>query len=103
MDPGTTPFPSRKLSPAERRQRQLAPVRSGFYVRAPGDLKLRARKVRKMVQKLRGALPWLVDADLPAARAWAELEYLGARAFVDLEANGITTAKGEPRRLLSEF
>ena len=44
-----------------------------------------------------------MNADQPACRAWAELELLGARAFAELETNGITTAKGEPRRLLVEF
>lgn len=91
------------MTSAERRQRQLAPVKSGLYVKAPNGLKLRHRKVRRLVTKMRASMPWLADADQPACRAWAELELLGARAFAELETNGITTAKGEPRRLLAEF
>src|SRR5204863_9552884 len=91
------------VTPAERRQRQLAPVKTGLYVRAESGLKLRHRKVRRLVTKMRAAMPWLADADLPACRAWAELELLGAQAFAELHENGITTPKGEPRRLLAEF
>ena len=91
------------MTSAERRQRQLASVKTGLYVKATNGVKLRHRKVRRLVTKMRAAMPWLVDADLPTCRAWAELELLGARAFAELEANGITNEHGEPRRLLAEF
>jgi hypothetical protein len=91
------------MTPAQRRQRQLAPIRTGLYVKAPNGLRLRSRKVRRLVAKMRAEMPWLAPADLPACRAWAELELLGARAFVELEANGVTNAAGEPRRLLGDF
>src|SRR2546422_2007541 len=78
-------------------------AKHGLYVKAANGLKLRSRKVRRLVAKMHAAMPWLEPADLPACRAWAELELLGARAFAELEANGITNAKGEPRRLLAEF
>jgi hypothetical protein len=52
---------------------------------------------------MRAVMPWLDDSDIPAARAWAELEILGATAFADLIKRGMTTDKGEPRRLLAEY
>ncbi len=59
--------------------------------------------MRRLVRKLRVEMPWIAQADLPACRAWAELEILGSRAFAELDANGITNEAGEPRRLLGEF
>ena len=91
------------LTSEERQQRQLAPIKTGLHVRAANGLKLRHRRVRRLVAKMHAAMPWLAAADLPACRAWAELEILGARAFAELEENGITNAAGEPRRLLGEF
>src|SRR5436309_8722112 len=91
------------MTAVERQQRQLAPITTGLYVRAANGLKLRHRRVRRLVAKMHAAMPWLAAADLPACRAWAELEILGARAFAELEENGITNAAGEPRRLLGEF
>jgi hypothetical protein len=41
-------------------------------------------------------MPWLVASDLPACRAWAELEILGSRAFAELERNGVVNDEGEP-------
>lgn len=94
---------TRKLSAGEIRQRQLASVRTGMYVKAENGLRLRSRKVRRLVTKMRLAMPWVDDADLPAARAWAELEIIGSHVFADLITKGVTTASGDPRRLLSEF
>jgi hypothetical protein len=91
------------MTSAERRQRQLAPVKSGLYVKAPAGLKLRHRKVRRLVTKMRAVMDWLEPSDEPTCRAWAELELLSARAFAELEANGLTNAAGEPRRLLGEY
>lgn len=48
-------------------------------------------------------MPWLEQSDLPACRAWAELEILSATVFAALTTDGLTNAEGEPRRLLSEF
>ena len=91
------------LTSAERRQRQLAPVRSTIYVKAPAGRQLRDRAVQRLVSKLRAALPWLKPSDLPAARAWCEIEVLGRLVFKDLRSNGFTTGQGEPRRLLTEY
>ena len=51
--------------------------------------------MQRLVSKLRAALPWLKPSDLPAARAWCEIEVLGRLGF--------TTGQGEPRRLLTEY
>jgi len=92
-----------QLSAVQLQQRQLAPVKTGLYVRAESGLRLRSRKVRRLTRKMQVAMPWLSPSDLPACRAWAELEILGAHVFADLATKGITTDKGEPRRLLSEY
>jgi hypothetical protein len=91
------------MTSKEREQRQLAPIKSALYVKAPAGQKLRDRKVTRLAQKLRTAMPWLEPSDEPAVRAWAQLEILGTLAFAELRANGITAGNGEPRRLLAEF
>lgn len=77
--------------------------RTGLYARSSSALAIRARKVRRLVERLRVTMPWLEPSDLPACRAWAELEVLSASAFAALTTDGLTNAEGEPRRLLSEF
>src|SRR5439155_17989797 len=69
------------MTPAERRQRQLAPVRSTIYVKAPAGRQLRDRAVQRLAAKLRQALSWLTPSDLPAARAWCEIEVLRRLVF----------------------
>jgi hypothetical protein len=93
----------RTVTPAMRRQRQLAPLKTGLYVKAENGLKLRSRRVRRLVQKMQATMPWLVPSDLPACRAWAELEILGSRAFAELDRNGVVNDEGEPRRLLADL
>lgn len=56
-----------------------------------------------MVQKIRSLMPWLEPSDIPCARAWAELEILGANVFAELITNGVVNQEGEPRRLLTEL
>src|SRR5438552_7698215 len=91
------------LTSAERKQRQLSPVRHGLYVKTANGRQLRDRSVQRLVSKLRAALPWLKPSDLPAARAWCEIEVLGRLVFKDLRSNGFTTGRSEPRRLLTEY
>jgi hypothetical protein len=74
-----------------------------LYSRSPSALKIRARKVRRLVERLRQTMPWLEPSDIPACRAWAELEILSAGVFAALTTDGFTNNEGEPRRLLSEF
>jgi len=80
-------------------------ARTSLYARSTSALQIRARKVGRYVRRLRTVMPWLEASDIPAAKAWAELEILGARLFAELTKtpDGFMNAKGEPRRLLSEF
>ncbi len=103
IEPATGALEPRSISPAQRQQRQLAAVKTGLYVKAPAGLRLRSRRVRRLVSKMRAVMPWLDDSDLPACRAWAEFEILGATAFADLIERGMTNDNGDPRRLLGEF
>jgi hypothetical protein len=66
-------------------------------------MRVRHRKVRRLVEKMRSEMPWLERSDLPACRAWAELEILGANAFSELLGTGLLNAEGEPRRLLTDY
>ena len=76
---------------------------TGLYVRAASGLRVRHRRVRRLVEKMRAEMPWLESSDLPACRAWAELEILGAYAFSELVGAGLLNAEGEPRRLLTDY
>src|SRR5215469_888818 len=78
-------------------------ARTGLYSRSTEVLRIRARKVRRLVQQMRVTMPWIDRSDLPACRAWAELEILSSTVFVELCSNGVTNARGEPRRLLAEY
>lgn len=76
---------------------------TGLYMKAPSGMRLRHRKVRRLVEKMRAEMPWLESSDIPACRAWAELEILGASALNELVDGGLLNDEGEPRRLLSDF
>lgn len=81
----------------------LRQQKHGLYVKAPNGIRLRSRKVQRLVERLRTVMPWLEQSDLPACRAWAELEILSTTVFAELHRNGILNTEGEPRRLISEF
>lgn len=76
---------------------------TGLYLKTGNGLRLRHQKVRRLVEKMRTTMLWLEPSDIPAARAWAELEILGANVFAELAINGVTNHEGEPRRLLTEL
>lgn len=63
------------------RQRQLAAVKHGLYVRAPSGLKLRSRRVRRLAAKVWQTLPWLQPSDDPGVKGWCELELVTATMF----------------------
>jgi len=48
-------------------------------------------------------MSWLTEADRPAARAWAELEVIGAACFGDLMERGIAGEDGTPRKMLGDW
>jgi hypothetical protein len=87
-------------APAGQPRRHAA---TGLYVKAASGMRVRHRKIRRLVEKMRAAMPWLEPSDLPACRAWAELEILGAHAFSELVGTGLLNAHGEPRRLLTDY
>jgi hypothetical protein len=62
----------------------------------------RDQAVRRITRKARVALPWLENADMPAIRAWAELEVLSRRAYDSLQG-GILNAAGEPKSMLDVY
>lgn len=80
-----------------------ARIKHGLFVRAADGLKTRDRKVTRLAQKMRVTMPWLEPSDMPAARAWAELEVLTGQVYATLRSIGIANGKGEPRRLLTDY
>jgi phage terminase small subunit len=81
------------------------PPRSHFWPVRDQEQRRHDQRVRSLARKLRLALPWLEDADIPAVRAWCELELLAQRAWLKLTENGasILTPKEEPRGLLDAY
>jgi hypothetical protein len=75
-------------------------LRHGAYARSPRALKARSRKVGWLVRKMRTVCPWFEESDLPACRAWAEMEVVASRVFAAIVEGDILNAKGEPKRLL---
>jgi hypothetical protein len=78
-------------------------VKSGLYVRSANGLKLRDRKVQRLVRAMRNTMHWLEESDIPACRAWAQLEILSDRAFAILRGVGLINRSGDPIRLLTDF
>jgi hypothetical protein len=76
---------------------------TGLYVRAQPGLKLRDKKVERLARKMRGVMPWLEPSDMPAARAWAEFEYLAGQVYAALRGFGVLNREGEARRLLDDY
>ena len=89
------------LSPQARPGNKNA-VKHALYAAKTGHA-LRARRVRRLVNKLYAALPWLADSDMSATRAWADLELKIGAVSTELEKGGVVNDKGEPRRLLAEY
>src|ERR1039457_5541721 len=77
---GASPMSSDKGQEVANRQPRRH-AGTGLYVKAPSGMRLRHRKIRRLVEKMRTEMPWIEPSDLPACRAWAELEILGACAF----------------------
>ncbi len=80
--------------------------KSGFYSHSTNELSLRARSVRRLVNKAYACCPWLTEMDAPTVRAWAEVVKLKAIAFNALEGMGIYRVDGDDiigRRLLADY
>ena len=78
----------RDLTKAEVRQRQLANITHGGFVKAPAGLRQRDGRVRRALAHLRKLAPWLKPSDLPAARSYCEMEILAKDMFAEIRANG---------------
>jgi hypothetical protein len=78
-------------------------ARTGLYVKGANGRRLRDQRVRRLVQKMREAMPWLKEPEfLPACRAWAEFEILSGIVFAELR-RGVVNKGGEARRLLNDY
>ena len=86
--PTVCPDAATTLTTKQHRQREQAHLETGLYVKSPNGLRLRSRRVRRLVRKMQLVMPWLQPSDEPTARAWAELEILGSRMFVELDTAG---------------
>jgi phage terminase small subunit len=45
-------------------------------------------------------MPWIQELDIPTCLAWAELEVLAQRVYMELRDQGVINRKGDPRRRL---
>jgi hypothetical protein len=77
----------KEKNPAQLHQKRPYAA-TGLYMKSSDALRLRHRKVRRLVQKMRTVTPWLELSDIPCARAWAEIEILGANIFAELMRTG---------------
>lgn len=81
----------RELTDRGQRQRQLAAVKHGLFVRAEAGVQLRSRRERRLAARVRAALPWLRASDDAAVRAWSRFELVAARMLPQvLDANVLT-------------
>ncbi len=78
-------------------------AKTGIYVKAAPGLRLRDKKVERLARKMRDVMEWLQPSDMPAARAWAELEYLAGQVYAALRSYGAINPRGEARRLLDDY
>jgi hypothetical protein len=76
---------------------------TGIYVRSKNGIRLRDRKVQRLVRSMRIAMPWLEESDVPACRAWAQLEILADTAYTMLGRLSLVNQEDEPRRLLADY
>jgi hypothetical protein len=81
---------TQREGPGRTTERTRPRAATGLYLKSADGLRIRHRKVRRLVQKMRILMPWLEPSDIPCARAWAELELLGANVFAELITNGVS-------------
>ena len=75
------PTDDRTLTQREQRQREQAAVKHGLFVKSQHGRGLRDRRTRRLLAKVRDQMPWLQPSDIPAARAWCQLEVLCTQCF----------------------
>jgi hypothetical protein len=76
--------------------RKKRPATHGAYAKSPTAMQIRAHKVQRLVMKMRNALPYLTEADIPACRAWAEMELISVSLFAAImSAGAVRDADGD--------
>lgn len=68
-----------------------------------GTVGNRSRSARALAERLREIAPWFADTDAPMLRAFCELELIARRMFALIRKDGFLNAKGEVRKLVSEY
>jgi len=80
----------RTLSPAEQRQREHAALRTGLRAKSSSMLRVRNYRTTRLLTRLQEVLADLgrpiQEAELPAARAWAQQEVLATDLFAAIQA-----------------
>jgi hypothetical protein len=69
-------------------------------------MQVRARKVGRLVRRMRDTMPWLREQDVPCCRGWAEAELIGAALFAAIMKGGaIHTKDGDiaARRVVNDW
>jgi len=92
MPEAAGPEPEREAPPPKPKPRRTS------YRRLWHD-----RAVRRTVIKYRRLGPWLKQTDLPALKAFAQLERLSAEAYEKIRRDGLVRADGTPHPLLERF
>jgi hypothetical protein len=83
-----------------------APRRYGPYAKQPSAMTVRQRKVGRIVRRMRIAMPWLGPSDIPAVRAWAEADVIGAALFASIQkAGAVREIEGDviARRVVNDW
>jgi hypothetical protein len=78
-------------------------AQTGIYVRAKKGLRLRDQKRASLVRKKRAEMLWLEESDIPAFRAWCELEILCGEVYAWLRVGSVVNTDGEGKRLLDDY
>src|SRR5258708_4824509 len=68
----------------------------GAYARSPGALEIRGRKVARLMRRLRVVAPWIEPSDESTARAYCELEIVGAQIFAAVSKMGEAIIRTTP-------
>ncbi|MGO9450789.1 MAG: hypothetical protein ACLQDV_07030 [Candidatus Binataceae bacterium] len=89
-----------RLVPARADDRREAPR---LYSLAARGVRIRDIRTRRLARRFVKACGWLIAADQPMVRAFAQLEILAEEAYAKIVADGIVNADGAPHRLLLEY
>lgn len=82
----------------------MSVTKHGLFVRADRGLRHRDERTRRLLRRVRVALPWLEASDDATAQAWCQIEILADACHAILRRDGvINPATGEVRRILQDF